>query len=834
MTLRTLVARQWARRPVRAVATVASVALAVGAIVATWAAAGASRAGYRRLAEAVGGPPLVDVIARDGGRFNAAGVPPLADIPGVRAVVPLVSRPTLLRAGGGRVRDVAVGVDARRLVAAGLLPLDSGEPCSADDEIVLDAGLAAGLGVGVGDEVLLFAGLRIKRMIVTGIAATESLRRIADVGGAVVNIRTLAALTPQPGAVDRIRIVLHDGAARSAVRRAVRERLPESLLADVPAGVGAMAEDVMHAANLGLDFVTVLTAAMAWFIVGNAMLMNVTERQRGLALIRLMGATGGTIRRLVVGEAAVLGAVGAALGAAGGLVAARPIAAGISRALDMSPAAFVVDPRLVAAAVAAGIGGAVVAAWWPARAAAAVDLLEGLAGTGRPPPPVAAVRPIVVVATLVAAAVVVLAVVTAGWLPPRAAVAASVCMLVAFVTATAVVLGPIAATLGALVPRRWRTETSLAIGQITRRSVRTALTSGVLVVAVTNGIGLGHAIRDNVDDIRGWFGRALRADWILTPAGAQAGGGPVGGRVDVAAVRGIPGVERVEGIGIAGGRVAGDACVVIARDMPDDEPLPVPPVSHEESAVRAALARGEAVAGTLLARRTGIRPGDEVVVDVLGRSTKVRVAALVVDYTSGGGSLTLRSDAAARLLGLGAESMLLVRATPGRADELQPPLAAFAREHGLVARSFSAYRRQVDGMVDGVVRSLWAILALGFAVGSLGVANTVTMNVVEQTRSLGLLRAVGMTGRQVTRMIVLQSAAIGAAGGLIGLVGGLTTSAFIQAASQPLLGHPIRFTFRPDIVAGTLAASLAVSILAACLPARRAARLDVLDAIRLE
>jgi putative ABC transport system permease protein len=210
------------------------------------------------------------------------------------------------------------------------------------------------------------------------------------------------------------------------------------------------------------------------------------------------------------------------------------------------------------------------------------------------------------------------------------------------------------------------------------------------------------------------------------------------------------------------------------------------------------------------------------------------VAALVVDYTSGGGSLTLRSDAAARLLGLGAESMLLVRAKPGRADELQSPLAAFAREHGLVARSFSAYRRQVDGMVDGVVRSLWAILALGFAVGSLGVANTVTMNVVEQTRSLGLLRAVGMTGRQVTRMIVLQSAAIGTAGGLIGLVGGLTTSAFIQAASQPLLGHPIRFTFRPDVVAGTLAASLAVSILAACLPARRAARLDVLDAIRLE
>jgi putative ABC transport system permease protein len=114
------------------------------------------------------------------------------------------------------------------------------------------------------------------------------------------------------------------------------------------------------------------------------------------------------------------------------------------------------------------------------------------------------------------------------------------------------------------------------------------------------------------------------------------------------------------------------------------------------------------------------------------------------------------------------------------------------------------------------------------------VANTVTMNVLEQTRSLGLLRAVGMDGRHVTRMVVIQSLLLGAAGSLIGLVGGMTTAAFIQAASQPLLGHPLRFSFRPGIVAGTLAAAVAVTALAAWLPARRAARLDLLEAISTE
>lgn len=833
MRLGTLLVRQWMKRPGRAAAAVTSVAVAVGALVATWAATSASRAGYRRLTETVGGPAVIDVVSRDGGRFKARGAPRLDDLPGVRAVVPLVSRPTLLRIGGARVRDVAVGVDAAQLVDGGLLELTAGEPCVGDDEIVLEAGLAESLHAAVNDEVKLLAGTKIKRMTVTGIADGDSLRRIAEFGNAVVDIGTLAALTPQPDSVDRIRVILTAAAERPRVLREVRRRLPEALLADVPASMGEMAGDVMNAANFGLDFVTVLTAAMAWFIVSNAMLMNVTERRRGLAIVRLVGATGGTIRWLIAGEAAVLGAVGSLVGTAAGLLAAKPIAAGISRALQVPAGELAVDPWLVVAAIAVGVCGTVAAAWWPARDAASVELLEGLSGMQRPPSPQAAGRALAVAVGLAAMAAGVLALVTATWLPPRAAVAASVLVLVAFVTATAVELGPLVGLLGTIVPRRWRTEKALAIGQIARRSVRTAITSGVLVVAVTNGVGLGHAIRDNVDDIRGWFGRALRADWILVRSGA--GSLPGAGRGAAAeAVRAVPGVDRVEGIGVVGGRVGGQPCAVVARDMPDDEPLPVAPVARPESEVRAALARGEAVAGTLLARRTGIRAGDEVVVDVLGRSTKVRVAALVVDYTSGGGSLILRADAAARLMGVGAEGMLLVRAAPGRAEQLREPLRETALAHGLVPRSFAEFRRRVDRMVDGVVGSLWAILALGFVVGSLGVANTVTMNVIEQTRSLALLRAVGMTGGQVTRMIVLQSAAIGLAGGLIGVAGGLTTAAFIQLASQPLLGHPIRFAVRPDLVAGALALTLVVSVLAAWPPARRAARLDLLDAISVE
>jgi putative ABC transport system permease protein len=196
-------------------------------------------------------------------------------------------------------------------------------------------------------------------------------------------------------------------------------------MAEVPAGRSSMAEDVLHSANLGLDFVTGLTMAMAWFIVGNAMLMNVTERRRGFSLLRLLGATSRQVRRFVTIEAAILGGVGAVVGAALGLAAAGPISAGISRALQAPVAGLLVHPLVVPLAVIAGTLVAVAAAWWPAREAAAVDPLEGLDSA---PPSARGVpmRFILLALGLWAFAAAVMGLVLGERIPPRAAVPAGI------------------------------------------------------------------------------------------------------------------------------------------------------------------------------------------------------------------------------------------------------------------------------------------------------------------------------------------------------------------------------------------------------------------------
>ncbi len=836
MTISRLLRRQWRKRPGRALATAASVAVAVAAVVATWVAADASRAGYRRLAETVEGVPSIDISARGGGRFEATVLPRLADIPGVRAVVPLFFRPTLLRVGEKRVREVAVGVDAAALVEAGLLTLTSGRPCEAADEVVLDAALADGLTKRIGDEVIMFARRSIRRMTVVGLADSQSLKWFAEGGGVVVDIQPLEEMSNAFGLVDRVRVVIAPGGSRPAVLEAIAKRLPPTLTAEVPAGRAGMAEDVLHSANLGLDFVTGLTVAMAWFIVGNAMLMNVTERRRSFALLRVLGATGRQVERFVMAEAALLGGAGSVVGAAAGLAAAVPISAGISRTLQAPTASLVVHPLVIPAAVVLGTLVAVAAAWWPAREAADVEPLAGLA-QAPPPPRGVSGRFLAMAVVMWVVSAVVMTLVVWEKLPPRAAVPAGILMMLAFVATTPVVLPTLGAACARLIPDRWRIERTLAVEQIIRQPIRTALTTGVLVVAVSNAIGLGHAIRDNVDDVRGWYTRLMRADWMLTHAGMVSGGLAMAGpkiRMAEEEVRALPGVKRVEGIGVAAGRVAGGACVVVARDIPADTPLPTDPVGTTEADLRLALDRGEAAAGTLLARRSGIKPGDEVEVEVYGRTARVKIAALIVDYTSGGASLLLRRDVAARLFGMEAADIVLVTAKPGAMVSLRDPLQRIAESHGMLLRSFENVQTFINGIVGGVVNSLWAILGLGFVVGSLGVANTVTMNVLEKTRTLGLLRAVGMTSGQVTRLVVLESVLLGVSGGLIGAVGGMFTALLIQLASQPLLGHPIRASLRPSVVAVNLVAAVVVTALAAWIPARRAVRLDLLESIAAE
>ena len=114
---------------------------------------------------------------------------------------------------------------------------------------------------------------------------------------------------------------------------------------------------------------------------------------------------------------------------------------------------------------------------------------------------------------------------------------------------------------------------------------------------------------------------------------------------------------------------------------------------------------------------------------------------------------------------------------------------------------------------------------LALLVAAFGVANTLTMNVLEQTRELALLRVVAMTRRQIRKMVVSQAGIIGVIGLALGILFGVTMAFLISKSTMTLLGYPLPFIVDPVFLIGCLAAGLALVLAAALLPAERAARM---------
>lgn len=217
-----------------------------------------------------------------------------------------------------------------------------------------------------------------------------------------------------------------------------------------------------------------------------------------------------------------------------------------------------------------------------------------------------------------------------------------------------------------------------------------------------------------------------------------------------------------------------------------------------------------------------------------GASRRFRIAGLANEYLVGGLVLHMERKAAQRLFDVGGVDVFMIKAYPSDRAAVEVRLRELAQQHGLMLHSFADLSQRLDAMLDGVVGSLWGLLVLGFMVAGFGIANTLTMNVLEQTRELALLRVVAMTRRQVAKTVLAQALVVGLIGIVIGLVAGATTAWVISLTMLPLLGYHIGFALHADLVCGCVVLTLAIVLVAAWIPARRATRIDLLEALKYE
>ena len=836
MTLWTLGLRELTSRPGRAILTLLSVVIGVAAVLSVAAVTATVRGAFSDVQQRFAGRAVLEVTSQWGGGFDEGATAQLERTPGVKAALPLLQQPTILYSKEKRLRLLMLGVAPDRQGALSGYELEAGSFRLGQRQGVLAADFARGLGVAVGDDVQVLTRLGVRKIRVTGLLARKGAALLGQGAVLLVALNDAQTLMGAKGRVDRIHLVLDDAADESAVADEVARRLPDGLRVGSRSGGSALVAETMAGIEQALELAGSLSLALAGFVIANTFFMNVSERRRQLGILRAIGATRRQVMILVLSEGMLLGIVGVLLGIPLGVGGTRLLALAMERVLDvpLPLSELTAGPYVLAAGL--GIVVSLLASYLPARKASRVSPMEAISGAvleeAEGVPRAATVAGSLILFCSTAA----LAAVAAGRLSVKALPPAEVLTLVGLSLMIPALVDPAIRCCSWF--HRWpaRPEARLARLQVVRRRTRAGLTASVFLVAMAFGAGIGSTALNTARDVRDWGRRTITSDfqiWATLPdtATGQTVALPQGVREQIADMKCIAAVDTVRYLL---GKADEQAVVVIAREFPDRDHLALDLRQRAAGDVWRRLRDGEAVIGTALAHRLQLDVGDNLSLQTAAGPTPLQVAGVANDYTCGGMTVYLHRAAAERLLKLEGVDALIVNSRTEALAETHTRLQAFCEQQGLLLQSLADLRTLLDSIVASFLASLWALLVLGFVVASLGICNTLTMDILERTREIGLLRVVGMTRRQVRKMILIQSLIIAAIGLLPGAIVGAIFSWLANASAIALLGHSIGTGVDPVWIAACLAGALVVVIAATIWPARRAASLELKDALQYE
>lgn len=836
MILWKLTFREIRLHPGRAILTTASIVIGIAAVVAVNLAAATVRTSFRAMHAAVAGSAALEVEAAGGGLFEEGLTDVLADVPGVLEAAPVYERVTVMYFGEERVNLVLLGIDARRHGAVRDYTVAEGEMFTAGDHAVFDLAFARGLGIHVGDEVRLFGRRGRFAVKVVGLLQPQSGAAVGRNAAIFLPLATAQRRYALGGNINRIQIVLEEGADRAAVEAAIARRLPTGLSVHVPAVQTQMAEETMLFLQWVLRLGTWSAVLAAAFIIGNAFFMNVTQRRRQLAILRAIGASRRQIALLICREAWTLATAGTVIGLAAGWGGAILLSLAMEQLFgtELSPPAL--NFATAGLAVLIGFVVAILGVGFPALKAALVTPLEGMHEiTSADVEGIPAWFAALGIAGW-AASLGLLGLHLAGMLPGYNAVAGAIASLVLAVPVVAAAVGPLARTTTLLL-RPWvGIEGRLAHRQLMRRRIRAVLVLGVLLIASSTGFGLANTVLDELHDLEAWQRHALVGDYFLramTPDLASWELAEMPEELEEQ-VRALPGVETMFTTRFVRGEAEGLEVMIIAREYPSDDMTAVDPKVIAPALLRQKMHEGEVTIGSVLAQRTGLKEGDSLEIQTREGPKRMPIAAVENNYMGGGLTVHLERRFAARLLGVKGADAFVIRTRPDQSEAVRAELEKIAKENGLLLQSYAEITRMIDNMISGVTAGLWVVMILGLLVAALGVTNTLSMNVWEQTRELAMLRAIAMTRGQTRRTVVAQAAILGAIGLTPGVLLGAAVAWIINRALVQIIGHTIEFHLHPVLAIAGLAVAMVLVLLAAWLPAHRAANLEPIQALRYE
>ena len=780
-------------------------------------------------------PPISERLLED-----VSGLPSVAAAAGT-----IVDEETVLVDGDGKAigsETFALGVDlAPELARFNPTELVTGDWPAGPNEVVIDAGTAARKAFRVGDTVGVAQDGPAADFQVVGIARYGGVDSIGSASFAVFDLETMQQLVGKHGQLDEIFVAAEPGTSPEELVRELAGALPGTV--EVQTGAEAAAEETEEV-SVFVDYIRYFLLGFAGialfvgaFVIFNTLSITVAQRTREFATLRTIGASRRQVLGSVVVEALAIGFVSALVGLGVGYVLAyglKEIFAAMGAALP--EVGLVLSARTVVVSLAVGLVVTLLAGLMPAIRATRV-------------PPIAAVREgaelprsrLSFVTPYVGTAVVVLAAALLGYslfadglgTSQRLLSIAGGCiaLFVGVSLLSARLVRPLVAVLGWPARRIGGTAGRLAQSNARRNPGRTAATAAALMIGIALvtfvsvlASGMKVSNRAAIED-------QVAMDYLVTSDDGYSD--VVAAAAD--AVAGAPETRLVTGIRSEIGKVAGSDTYVTGID-----PARIAEAYRFEwkggsNAVLASLGRSGTIVDDAFAEEKQLELGDTFpLLTPSGERRELEVRGIYEPppFYPMLASVSIPQVTFDSLYERPRNLYTFVNVDGDPSEQtrrsLESALAGFPDTQVLTRDEWIELQ---DQSVQDFLTLLYVLLALSVIVSVLGMVNTLVLSVHERTRELGMLRAVGMTRRQARRMVRHESVITGLIGAAVGLPLGVSLAALVTAS---LSQFELQFVVPIGQLAVFVLMAMAAGILAAVLPARRAARLDVLEALQYE
>jgi putative ABC transport system permease protein len=714
--------------------------------------------------------------------------------------------------------------------------------------LLISEDLAREQGLAEGDRISLdAAGRRSEGVIVGLLRPADALSRRALDGMALADIATAQEITGKLGRLDHIDLILPEGDTAAASRIAALLP-PDAQIVAVQARSGALAQ-MTAAFRTNLTALSLLALVVGMFLIYNSMTFSVVQRRPLFGTLRCLGATREEIGWLVLVEAAVVGAVGSLLGLGLGILLGQGAVRLVSQTINdlyfvVSVRGVAIEPAsLVKGAVlgvVATIGSAALPAWEaasvPPRLALTRSALEEKARRAVP-------------LTAAGGALALLAGGALLGIPTRNLVLSfagiffvtigfallTPAVTVVLMKGGAPILDRIAGVLGRMAPR-----------SVTGTLSRTAVAIAALMVAVSVTVGVGLMVGSFRGTVITWLGQTLWGDIYisaptLTAARSSAPLDPAAWEI----ARQWPGVQRAEVLrSVEVASPEGQIAVAAVSDPDFTHPRIFVSTDGGREAAAQAVKNGAVLASEPLANRLGLPAHGAHITLITDRGPHdFPIAGIYRDYSSSQGVVMMGLDlyrslwndpaitAISLTLAPGVDPDTVVRELRDRLASIQPA----QRAQRVLVQPNKVLRAEALNVFDRAFAITGALQLLAAVVAFIGVLSALLSLQLERGRELGLLRAVGLTARQLRGVVLLETGLMGAAAGVLALPTGLALALIlIYVINRRAFGWTLQFQAKPEVFLQALVLAVGAALLAGIYPALRMSRMQAAEALRGE